>query len=253
MLAYPSPTSREEKMKMIRTVTDRLMDRYGEDIIAVGVYGSTAYQKEGRHSDIEMHVVTKDGVSIPVQEFIYGKFKLELSCREKSKLFERAARVDDSWSIWAGSFVNVLAIHDPEGIFEQLKSVPFQAKKESVREMMRTFMIWEPYETMGKIRNNHENGNFRYIQMGARDLAWQTAKLIGLANRAYYTTRARTFEESLDLESKPSGYRELVEFLETGDIRDKETLYLLCENLWTGLNSWFDEMGIDYKSHELPF
>jgi kanamycin nucleotidyltransferase len=253
MLAYPSPTTREEKMNMIRTVTDRLMERYGEDILAVGVYGSTAYQKEGRYSDIEMHVVTKDGVSIPGHEFIYGKFKLELSCREKSKLFERAARVDDGWSIWAGSFVNVLAIHDPEGIFPELKEIPFQASRESLRDMMRTFMIWEPYETMGKIRNNYENGNNNYIPLGAKDLAWQSAKLIGLANRKYYTTRARTYEESLDLESKPDGYRELVEFLIAGDLRDKETLYLHCENLWSGLNAWYEELGIDYRTHECPF
>lgn len=253
MLAYPSPTTREEKMNMIRTITDRLMQRYGEDIIAVGVYGSTAYQKEGLYSDIEMHVVTKDSVTIPGHEFIYGKFKLELSCREKSKLFERARRLDDGWSIWAESYVNVLAIHDPEGIFAELKEVPFQASEESVREMMRIFMIWEPYETMGKIRNNYENGNSSYIQLGAKDLAWQTAKLVGLANRTFYTTRARTFEESLHLKSKPDGYRELVAFLEAGDLRDKETLYMHCENLWSGLNAWFEELGIDYMTNELPF
>lgn len=253
MLPYPSPTTREEKMKIIQTVTDRLMERYGEDIMAIGVYGSMAYQKEGRYSDIEMHVVTKDGVSIPGHEFIYGKYKLELSCREKSKLFERAARLDDGWSIWAGSFTNIMAIHDPEGIFDKVKELPYQATDEAVREMMRIFMIWEPYETMGKIRNSHEIANSAYIPMGAKDLAWQTAKLIGLANRTYFTTRARTYEESLVLESKPDGYRELVSFLAEGDLRDKEALYQLCENLWTGLNAWYGELGIDYITNELPF
>ena len=46
-------------------------------------------------------------------------------------------------------------------------------------------MIWEPYETMGKIRNNVQSGNLNYLPLGAKDLTWQTAKLIGLANRTF--------------------------------------------------------------------
>lgn len=117
---------------------------------------------------------------------------------------------------------------------------------------MKEFMIWEPYETVGKIRNNYSVGNADYLHLGAKDLLWQTAKLIGLANKSYYTTPAKTYAESLQMEAVPVGYKELLAFNLAGDLRDHEKLYRLCEELWTGLNLWFDEMGLDYRMTELP-
>ncbi|MEB6548936.1 hypothetical protein MXL46_07460 [Heyndrickxia sporothermodurans] len=131
--------------------------------------------------------------------------------------------------------------------------MPYQASDAVFKVVMREFMIWEPYETVGKLRNNFMSGNFDYLTLGAKDLVWQTAKLIGLANRKFFTTRARTFEESLLMESRPAGYDELVRKVMAGTLEDKEYIYQLCEKLWTGLNEWFAELGIEYKVQELPF
>jgi kanamycin nucleotidyltransferase len=253
MLSYPTATTREEKLTFIRDITDKLLTAYPNDILAIGAYGSLGKKQDLPYSDIEMHVITKDGRLINGHEFIYGKFKLELSCREKSDLFKRASRVDDSWAIWAGSFVDILAIHDPEGVFEELKQIPLQLSEESIKEVMREFMIWEPYETMGKIRNNMQTGNLDYLPLGAKDLVWQTAKLIGLANKKYYTTRAKTYAESLEMPSRPEGYDELAKRVMAGELQHKDEVYKLCEELWTGLNIWFQELNINYKVDKLPF
>ncbi|MGE6256709.1 kanamycin nucleotidyltransferase C-terminal domain-containing protein [Heyndrickxia sporothermodurans] len=103
------------------------------------------------------------------------------------------------------------------------------------------------------MRNNYRSSNLDYLSLGATDLLWQTAKLIGLAKKQFYTTRAKTFEESLQMELKPNGYKELVQQVMAGTLADKKQLYQMCENLWTGLNEWFDELGIHYKVKELPF
>ncbi|MGE8204528.1 kanamycin nucleotidyltransferase C-terminal domain-containing protein [Heyndrickxia sp. NPDC080065] len=253
MLAYPVATTREEKYKMIEEIKDRLLAKYGEKILAIGVYGSIGQENEGPYSDIEMHVIVEDGLELNGYEFIYDKFKIEIGIEQKSELFKEAAEVDDSWAIKAGAFVHIIPFYDPTNLFLELKKQPFQASDSVFREIMREFMIWEPYETVGKIRNNYRNNNFDYITLGAKDLAWQTAKLIGLANKQFFTTRARTFEESLRMESRPKGYEELVHQMMAGTLTDKQHIYQLCENLWTGLNEWFEELGIDYKIKELPF
>jgi kanamycin nucleotidyltransferase len=253
MLSYPAPTTREKKFEMIEILKDRLLQLHGDKIVAIGVYGSIAFEKEGPYSDIEMHIVSEDGYEVEGHEFIYGKFKIELDTSEKSELLKRAAHVDDNWPIKAGSFAHIREVHDPTGFFEEVKKLPLAVSDTSIREMMREFMIWEPYETMGKMRNNFHNGNLDYIPVGARDLAWQTAKLIGLANRKYYTTRSRTFEESLHMESKPEGYEALARKVMSGDKSDRTAIYELCEDLWTGLNTWFEELGIEYRVEELPF
>lgn len=252
MLTYPAPTTRKEKLEMISILKDRLLAARGEDMLAIGVYGSIALGTEGPYSDIEMHVITKDGIKIETLEFVYDKFKIELSTNEKTAFFQEAEEVDDSWAIKAGAFINILPIHDPENIFEQVKTLPFKASDEARRKIMKQFMVWEPYETIAKIRTNQSLGNSAYLPLGAKDLLWQTAKLIGLANKSYYSTRARTLEESLEMESIPAGYRALADFIQAESLQDTEKLHNLCEELWTGLNEWFGAMGLEYRLKKLP-
>ncbi|QHJ69969.1 kanamycin nucleotidyltransferase C-terminal domain-containing protein [Planococcus halotolerans] len=252
MLTYPAPTTRKEKFEMINTLKDRLLAAHGDDILAIGVYGSIALETDGPYSDIEMHVITKDGSKVETLEFVYDKFKIELTTNDKSTFLKEAEEVDDSWAIKAGAFIHVLPIHDPTELFEQVKNLPLEISDDARRHIMKEFMIWEPYETVGKIRNNYSGGNLNYLSTGARDLLWQTAKLIGLANKTYYSTRAKTLEESLEMKSIPSGYKELLDFMQEGELPDAEKLYRFCEELWTGLNEWYAEMQLDYRLTELP-
>ncbi|MFU1794866.1 kanamycin nucleotidyltransferase C-terminal domain-containing protein [Paenibacillus azoreducens] len=253
MMPFPVSTSREEKLQIVKVIKDKLLNLHGDDIVGIGIYGSTALGKEGPFSDIEMHVVSRDGVQIKGQEFIYDKFKIEISTMQENEILSQAMEIDDSWAIKAGVFINILPIYDPGHFFERLSKLPFQVSEDAVRSVMREFMIWEPYETIGKIRNNYIAGNLNYLPLGAKDLSWQTAKLIGLANRQFYCTRATTYEESLKMKSKPFGYEELAICVMEGKLSDKEHIYQLCENLWTGLNDWYKELGIEYISTELPF
>ncbi|MDY0404158.1 kanamycin nucleotidyltransferase C-terminal domain-containing protein [Virgibacillus sp. 179-BFC.A HS] len=252
MLPYPMATSREEKMEIIGEIKERLLQKYGANILAIGVYGSTGRKTDGPYSDIEMHVVTKNGFSLVEQEFIFEPFKIEISTHQADELIRQAQTVDDGWAIEAGVYVHIQRLYDPENLFEKIKYLPFQAPDSAFYDVMKQFMIWEPYETMGKLRNNYHIQNWNYIPMGARDLVWRTAKLIGLANRKCYSTRARTYEESLQMPSLPAGYKPLAQLVMAGKLDDKHEVYQLCEDLWTGLNAWFQEMGIDYKVKELP-
>ncbi|WP_033542058.1 kanamycin nucleotidyltransferase C-terminal domain-containing protein [Planococcus sp. CAU13] len=252
MLPYPAPTTRKEKFEMIDTLKERLLAARGDDILAIGVYGSIALGTAGPYSDIEMHVITKDGAKMETLEFVYDRFKIELSTNTRTAFLKEAEEMNDSWAITAGAFITIIPVHDPQNLFEQAKDLPFKASDRVRQDVMKQFMIWEPYETMAKIRTNYSGGNFNYLQIGARDLLWQTAKLIGLANRMYFTTRARTFEESLAMESTPSGYRELLDYFHGSQLFEHEKIFHLCEELWTGLNEWFDELGLEYRLTELP-
>ncbi|MFT4412863.1 kanamycin nucleotidyltransferase C-terminal domain-containing protein [Fredinandcohnia humi] len=251
MLTYPVPTTREEKFTIIHTLKEKLLISYGENIIAIGVYGSIGKKNEGAYSDIEMHVVTQNGFVLPDNEFIYLPFKVELDCNEKSVLIQKAKTVNEMWPIKAGSFIHIESLYDPTDFFSFLQTLPMQPTDEEFKAAIKKFMIWGPFESMGKIRNNWENGNHSYLPLGTIDFAWEIASLIGLANKQYFTTRAKTFEESLHMKVKPSGYEELVWHILEGKLEDKEKLYQICETLWTGLNNWCKELGIEYINQSL--
>ncbi len=253
MLVGPSATTREDKWVMINTMGEKLQQRFDQEIVAIGVYGSVARGTDGPFSDIEMWAVVEDGRKISGYEFIWGAFKVEIDVVERTEFYAMAKTIDDGWAIKAGAFIDLIPWYDPTHVFDEVRELALVISDDRVRAVMRDFMIWEPYETMGKLRNSMKSGRGDYVSLGAKDIAWQTAKLIGLANRQYYTTRTYTFEESLQMASKPKGYEELIRVVLDGTLDDKPHVYQLCENLWNGLNAWFHEMGIAYMVDALPF
>lgn len=108
-------------------------------------------------------------------EFIYDRFKIEISTRTKDEIYKKARTVDDMWPIKAGMFIHTLPLYDPNNLFEGIKSLPMEITEKEIKEVMREYMIWEPYETMGKVRNTWQNGNHSYLSVGARDLVWLSA------------------------------------------------------------------------------
>lgn len=227
MLPFPSETSRKEKMDFITKVKNILLEKYGKDIEAIGIYGSIAQSKDGPFSDIELHVISRDGVDIPNRELIFHPFKLEISTKRKSEWLHQAGVVDDGWALSTGSFIHITALYDPNGVFIKAKEMALSVPEEEFSKVIAEFMVWEPYETMGKIRNSKTLNNLSYISRAAFDFTWQNAKLIGLLNRQYYTSRSVTLEESLNQAIKPEGYVELATKVISGDLTNKEELCLL--------------------------
>ncbi|MGM1049288.1 MAG: kanamycin nucleotidyltransferase C-terminal domain-containing protein [Bacillota bacterium] len=248
MLPFPAETSRKEKLDFINEIKNKLLEKYDEDIEAIGIYGSVAQEKEGPYSDIELHIISRDGANIPSRELICHPFKLEISTKQKSEWLDQASAVDDGWAIKMGSFIYITSLYDPNGIFNKAKEVALSVPEEVFREVIAEFMVWEPYETMGKIRNTRISNNLSYLPRAVFDFTWQIAKLIGLLNKQYYTSRSVTLEESIEKPIKPEGYVELAKKVISGELSDKEELYLLCENLWFGLNNLLEELGIEYRS-----
>jgi len=251
MLSYPAATTRAEKLDFIDKIKNMLLNKYGEDIEAIGIYGSIAREKDGPYSDIELHVISRDGVTIPGHELIYHPFKLEISTVQKSEWFEKASVVDDGWAIKVGSFLHIISLYDPNRLFEKTKEMVLSVSDEAFEQIIKEFMVWEPYETMGKIRNCYVTNNMSYLPRAVFDFTWQIAKLIGLINKQHYSTRALTLEESIARSIKPKGYSELAKKVIGGELSDKEELYQLCENLWTGINELLADLGIDYRSNNV--
>ncbi|WP_229106807.1 hypothetical protein [Paenibacillus sp. 1001270B_150601_E10] len=51
MLPYPASTSRTEKLDFIDRIVKMLLNKYRDNIEAIGIYGSIAQEKEGPYSE----------------------------------------------------------------------------------------------------------------------------------------------------------------------------------------------------------
>ncbi|MEK4439239.1 nucleotidyltransferase domain-containing protein [Paenibacillus sp. FSL K6-2862] len=134
MLSFPAETSRKEKLDFINEIKNKLLEKYDKDIEAIGIYGSVAQAKEGPYSDIELHIISRDGANIPNRELIYHPYKLEISTKQKSEWFHQASVVEDGWAIRTGSLVHITSLYDPNGIFYKARRLHSQYLMKSLEK-----------------------------------------------------------------------------------------------------------------------
>ncbi|CAC7780316.1 Kanamycin nucleotidyltransferase [Staphylococcus aureus] len=65
--------TREERMKIVHEIKERILDKYGDDVKAIGVYGSLGRQTDGPYSDIEMMCVMSTEEAEFSHEWTTGK------------------------------------------------------------------------------------------------------------------------------------------------------------------------------------
>src|SRR4051795_6407445 len=70
-----SPANRmthEERLQIAREVADRILEKYGDQVTAIAVYGSVSKGEDAAYSDIDMWVATSTSRSIEdVRFFVY--------------------------------------------------------------------------------------------------------------------------------------------------------------------------------------
>ena len=156
MLPYPAATTREEKMNIIHQIKDRLLQLHGDSILAIGLYGSIAQKIDGPYSDIELRVVTQDGVSLPDTNS-YTPFKIEIGMEQKQDILKDAASVDDSWAITAGAYVHLQEIYDPANLLAEIRSCPPGFRRSHQRNDAGI-------HDLGTLRNDGQNTKQRPIR-----------------------------------------------------------------------------------------
>ncbi|MNL76109.1 Kanamycin nucleotidyltransferase [compost metagenome] len=53
----PREVTREDRMNIANVLANQLLEKYGEDVEAIGIYGSLARKTDGPFSDIEIKCV----------------------------------------------------------------------------------------------------------------------------------------------------------------------------------------------------
>ena len=250
----PQPVEREQRLNLAREIATRATEVRGKNMLAIGLYGSTARGIDGPYSDIEILCVLDTSDEDYDYEWVHDPWKAEINFLSKNVLLVKAAEVDERWPLTHGAFCNVLAFHDPHNFFTTLRDVVLSQPQERFTAAIRGCIIFELYEMMGKLRNAHHSHNTAYFPSIALHMTTNGAYIIGLLNRYQYTTASRILQESLTLPDRPSGYDELCHLVMSGDLRDPQQIYDLCETFWSGVEQWASDKGISFEEvRKIPF
>jgi kanamycin nucleotidyltransferase len=250
----PQPVEREQRLKLAREIADRAIAVRGQHILAIGLYGSIARGTDGPYSDIEILCVLDTLDEDYDYEWVHGPWKAEINFLSKNVLLAKTANVDERWPLTHGAFCNILAFHDPHNFFATLRDVVLSQPQEHFAAAIRSCIVFNLYEMMGKLRNARYSYNTAYFPTLALHATTIGAYIIGLANRYHYTSASHLLTESLTFPNRPSGYDELCHLVMSGDLRDPQLIYILCETFWSGVEQWAADKGISFEERrKIPF
>ncbi len=254
MAGGPQPITRRERLALAYEIADRARAYRSGDLLAVGLYGSLARGDDGPYSDIEILCVLRTRDEDYSHEWTAGPWKAEVDFASENVLLAQAAEVDGRWPLTHGAYVHVRAIHDPEGVFPRLRRVVLGQTREKLDAALRCLIVEDIYELVGKVRNARHLGQASGLPLLAMHLALHGALLIGLANRALYTSGAKVLAESLRLPGRPAGYDDLCRLVMAGTLGNPAQVGAACEAFWSGVERWAAARGsVLDEPRRIPF
>ncbi len=244
MFTGPQPQDRAARLRVVDKIVCELHATHGERIIAMALYGSVAQAIDGPFSDIELFCVIQGSAIDYSHEWVYGANKAEVNVYSQEIVQRRATQVDERWSLRQGKFINCRPLYGDPAFFEHVRKLVLSPPAEEFNKVIRSMLVGEFYEWIGKLRNARSRGHTAYLPLLATHFAEFVAQMLGLAHRICYTTGARMLEESLQLQNQPDGYTELCRIVMVGQLNDPDQVAAALERCWVSLGAWTRAQGI---------
>jgi kanamycin nucleotidyltransferase len=246
--------TREERVRLAHEIAERVLSVHGENIKAIGMYGSTARETDGPFSDLEMFCVLRSSGQDDDCEWAVGAWKAEVNFLSEDVLLRDAASVDGLWPLTHGKYFAVRSLHDPEAFFADLRSAAESPDRDDFRRAICGVIAGELYEFAGKWRNVRVQGPCTFLPTLAIETAKYGAMLVGLHHRRCFSTSARVLPEALGMSGRPAGFDALCRLVMAGDLSKPDTILSACESFWEGVIEWAVRNGYDcMEKRRIPF
>jgi len=197
----------EERLAISRQLSKQILDTYGDKIVAVLVTGSTAKNLDRPYSDLEMIVILRDGVEIPIAQYIHDGMSIQIDYVEGSSFLKDASRITFNWPLSQDQFRNRIVLYDPTAWVSKLDKVVAESETADTQKRLVIGQLMAAlYEGLEVIKNAELEHDEIGIRTAGFYLAWDTARLVLLMNKRYVLTSSWFWKETKDSVLKPKGF-----------------------------------------------
>src|SRR5512136_1748508 len=107
-----------DRIELARKIADQIVNRYGQDIIGIALYGSVAKNEDAEYSDLEFWIATTD--KIPSREVlsIYKGQSIELFYGPADNFINDTKTVTPFWPLQADMRRSFIIMHEQGNYFE---------------------------------------------------------------------------------------------------------------------------------------
>jgi hypothetical protein len=200
----------EERLRTARHISDRVVEKYGTDIHAVYVCGSTSKKLDRPFSDLELIVVVRDGIEMPMKYYLHTGLIIQIQYLKSSEILKAAEQFTLNWQWEADQYRNRIALYERDGWFRKLDdAVAKNDKVDSAEALRESFMMMT--ESRAFLKNALLTKDKIGVFSGGRTTAEDAARIVFFLNRTYVTTTSWFWRMAFDAPKKPKDFRALVE------------------------------------------
>lgn len=239
--------SHEDRIRIAEQLREKIVKEYGNEIIAVCIWGSTAKSLDRPFSDLEMLTITRDGVEIPAVLYLYEGLVVGIDYFQDSEFLKDSRRITGDWAVAADQFRNRIVLYDPTKWFSRLDEAVASSDRLDTNGTIRhrTAGLFEGLEVM-------KNAELSNDEVGVRTagfyFAWDTAKLMLLINRKYVLTSSWFWKQARECTVKPDKFWRHIEILAGfGKLASVEQIISSAEEMVEGMVKIAESRGISIE------
>ena len=107
------------------------------------------------------------------------------------------------------------------------------------------------HEVGGKLHSSRARGDHYGLLKAGRDLTYNTAIIIGLANRRYYPNTRELYPLSLHMPLQPEAYPQLLDPAGSFTTTEPVEVYAAATRLWDNLQQFVHRLGVEWEDDQI--
>jgi KNTase C-terminal domain len=237
-------------LRIAHRISDRIVEKFGSDVLAVYVCGSTSKRLDRPFSDLELIVVVRDRAEIPMKYYLHRGLIIHIQYLKSSNILDAAELFTDNWHWEADQYRNRIDLYERDRWFKRLDdAVAKNDKKSSVEAIRKSFMMMT--ESMAVMRNAMLTNDKIGVLSRGPVLADDAARILLLSNRRYVTTTSWFWKIAFDLSKKPKGFKHLVEKMCGFTSTAPRQVVEASEKLYREIGDLVGAMGVEIERDDL--
>jgi len=237
----------KDRLQLAKNLSEKILSKYGDKVLLVGLLGSTYRGNDVEHSDLEMIcVLSGDEEGRDASYFyngIYGHVWIDSDKAIQKSLNQTPSK---DWPLEIGTFYFVEPLHEKDGYLAKLQkeisNIPEDKFSLAVREHL-PITVGELNEIKQlQDRNISSQGELFWA---VNSFVYHATMLIALVNKKPLCKSGLKMVSLLDDKEQPAGYYEKVEVLYSMEQLDKAIDQ--AEKIMSDVLTYLKSRGVEFK------
>ncbi len=239
----------EERIRVANRLTSMMIEKYGDDILLGGIFGSTARNTDTEYSDLEMLFIVRNGSKAENFDFAYKGMPVIVLVKKVADVEKDIKEIGLHWPLKMGTLFNLKVTCGNKNILKrfrkQLEKVPQKKFNEFIARKAPLC-----YEGLGRLKAVKIRGNIHEVGLFVAEVLWEFNLLVAVFNREFINhDYFGGFNEAFRFKKLPKDYEKTVKKLFNWTNLSLNEVISLTEEFVRNFVEFMAENGIKLKEH----